>query len=48
MKKRTKVIMERMLIRMAGPVKTVAARNAGEGIVPKSSKRPRKLTVHID
>jgi hypothetical protein len=46
MKKRTIAIMARMLMRTDRPVKTVAARNAGE-IVPKSFKRPRQTDLEI-
>ena len=45
MKKRTKEMMQRMLMITEIPTKTVAARKAGERIVPKSSKRPRQISV---
>ena len=45
MKKRTKATTQRMAVMTARPVKTVAARKAGERIVPKSSKRPRQISL---
>ena len=45
MKKRTKATTQRMLMMTASPVKTVAARNAGDKIVPKSSRRPRQISL---
>ena len=45
MKKRMKEMMQRMLMMTAMPTKTVAALKAGERIVPKSSRRPRQISV---
>ena len=45
MKKRMKEMMQRMLMMTAIPTNTVAALKAGERMVPKSSKRPRQMSV---
>ena len=45
MKKRMKEMMQRMLMMTAIPTKTVAALKAGERMVPKSSRRPRQISV---
>ena len=45
MKNRTKEMMQMMLMMTEMPTKTVAARNAGDKMVPKSSRRPRQISV---
>ena len=38
-------MIQMMLMMTAIPTKTVAARKAGDKIVPKSSRRPRHISV---
>ena len=45
MKNRTKEMMQMMLMMTEMPTKTVAARKAGDKMVPKSSRRPRQISV---
>jgi hypothetical protein len=45
MKKRTRATTQRILMMTAKPVNTVAARKAGERMVPKSSRRPRQISL---